>query len=80
MGRAWTGVDVGKEFHWAHLLDDSGTEILSRRVENDEADISDLISEVSSSASEVVWAVDQSLGGAALLLALLWDTDQRVSI
>lgn len=78
MGRAWTGVDVGKEFHWAHLLDDSGTEILSRRVENDEADISDLISEVSSSANEVVWAVDQSSGGAALLLALLWDTDQRV--
>lgn len=76
--RAWAGVDVGKEFHWAHLLDSSGTKILCRRVENDEADISELIAETLSLAEEVVWAVDQSGGGAALLLALLWERGQRV--
>ena len=35
---AWVGVDVGKEFHWVYVLDPSGTQLLCRRVENDEAD------------------------------------------
>ena len=78
MDEAWAGVDAGKEFHWAHLLDDSGTELLSRRVENDEADILRLIDEVLSLAEEVLWAVDQPGGGAALLLALLWVGDQKI--
>ena len=24
MDKAWAGVDAGKEFHWAHVLDASG--------------------------------------------------------
>ena len=75
---AWVGVDVGKEFHWAHVLDASGRELLSYRVENDEADIARLIDEALSFAEEIVWAVDQPGGGAALLLALLWQRDQKV--
>jgi Transposase len=43
MDQAWAGVDAGKEFHWAHVLDASGTELLSRKVQNDEADILRLI-------------------------------------
>src|SRR5215210_862976 len=78
MDKAWTGVDAGKEFHWAHVLGASGSELLSRKIENDEADISKLIDEIISLAEEVVWAVDQPGGGAALLLALLWERDQRV--
>ena len=78
MDKAWAGLDVGKEFHWAHLLDASGRELLSRKVENDEADIARLIDEVLSLAQEVLWAVDQPGGGAALLVALLWERDQRV--
>jgi transposase len=78
MDRAWVGIDVGKEFHWAHVLDASGRELLSRKVGNDEADISKLIDETLSLAVEVLWAVDQPGGGAALLLALLWEQDQRV--
>jgi len=78
MDRAWAGIDAGKEFHWAHLLDASGRKMLSRKVENDEADISELIGEALSLAEEVVWAVDQTGGGAALLLALLWERNQRV--
>src|SRR3982751_6390621 len=78
MDRAWVGVDGGKGFHWAHVLDASGSELLSCRVENDEADISKLIDEALSLAEEVVWAVDQSGGSAALLLGLLWERDQRV--
>ena len=78
MDEAWAGVDAGKEFHWAHVLDASGRELLSRKVENDEAEILRLIDEALSFAEEVVWAVDQPGGGAALLLALLWERDQKV--
>jgi hypothetical protein len=79
MDKAWVGVDAGKEFHWAHLLDASGRELLSRKVENDEADISKLIDEVLFLAEEVVWALDQPGGGAALFLqALLRERNQRV--
>ena len=53
-------------------------ELLSYRVENDEADIARLIDEALSFAEEIVWAVDQPGGGAALLLALLWERDQKV--
>jgi transposase len=77
--KAWAGVDVGKGFHWAHVVDARGTGLLSRRVENDEADILALIDEALSLASEVAWAVDQPGGGAALLLALLWERGQGVS-
>src|SRR5215218_2157526 len=78
MNKAWVGVDVGKEFHWAQVLDASGRQLLSRKVENDEADILELIDEALSSAEKVVWAVDQPGDSAALLLGLLWERNQRV--
>ncbi len=79
MDKAWAGVDAGKGFHWAHVLDDSGKELLSRKVENDEADIVRLIDEALSLAEEIVWAVDQPGGGAALLLALCYGNAIRKS-
>jgi transposase len=78
MGKVWAGIDAGKEFHWACVLDASGTEMLSCKVENDEVDLLKLIDEVLSMAEDVVWATDQPGGSAALLLALLWERDQRV--
>jgi transposase len=78
MDKAWAGVDAGKEFHWVHVLDASGRELLSRKVENDETDLLNLIDEALSFAKEIVWALDQPGGSAALLLALLWERNQRV--
>lgn len=78
MYRAWVGVDVGKEFHWVHVLNVSGRELLSQKLENDEIEISKLIDKALSMREEVVWAVDQPGGSAALLLALLWERNQRV--
>jgi transposase len=78
MNKAWAGIDAGKEVHWAHILDASGEELYSRRVENDEEDLSLLIDEVLALSKEVVWAIDQPGGSAALLLALLWERGQRV--
>jgi len=76
--KAWAGIDAGKEFHWAHVLDASGEKLLSRKVTNDEADLSELIDEALSFAEEVVWSIDQPGGGATLLLGLLWERGQRV--
>jgi transposase len=78
MEKAWAGVDAGKEFHWACVLDASGRELLSRKVENDEADILRLMDEALLLAEEIIWALDQPGGSAALLLALLLERDQRV--
>jgi transposase len=78
MDKAWVGVDAGKEFHWAHVLDASGRELLSRRVEYDEAELRKLIDDALSLAKELIWALDQPGGGAALLLALLRERNQRV--
>jgi len=58
--------------HWAHVVDDPGTELLSRKIDNDRVDLSELIAEVLFLAGEVVWVVDQPGSTAALLLALLW--------
>jgi transposase len=78
MDKVWTGIDAGKEFHWAHILDASGTQLLSRRVKNDEAELVALIEEALFLAEDVVWAIDQPGGSAALLLVLLWERGQRV--
>jgi transposase len=78
VGKAWVGVDVGKGFHWALALGTEGEVVLSRRVENDEEDLSTLIDEALSFGLDVLWATDQPGGSAALLLALLWERGQRV--
>jgi hypothetical protein len=46
------------------MLDASGTQLLSRRVENGEADLSKPIDDTLLLAEEVVWVVDQPGGGA----------------
>ena len=60
IGKAWLGLDAGKESHWAHMLDAFGAELLSRKVENDEADLSKLINDALLLAGEVVWAVEHN--------------------
>jgi transposase len=78
MDNAWAGIDAGKEFHWARVVGIEGETLLSRKVENDEADLRKLIGEVLPLAKEITWATDQPGGTAALLLALLWERNQKV--
>jgi len=78
MDNAWVGIDAGKEFHWARVVGIEGETLLSRKVENDEADLRKLIGEVLPLAEEITWATDQPGGTAALLLALLWERNQKV--
>jgi len=75
---AWVGVDAGKEIHWATMVDARSEELVSRKVDNDEADLVSLIDEVLSFGTNVTWAVDQPGGSASLLLGLLWERGQRV--
>ena len=67
MGKAWVGVDVGKGFHWAAALGAEGEVLISRRVENEEEDLSALIDEALSFGLDILWATDQPGGSAALL-------------
>jgi transposase len=78
MDNAWAGIDAGKEFHWARVVGIEGETLLSRKVENDESDLRKLIGEVLPLAEEITWATDQPGGTAALLLALLWERNQKV--
>jgi len=77
---AWVGVDVGKDFHWAVGIDADGEILFSRKVENEEADLSALVEEAAPSegGQGPTWAVDQPGGGASLLLAVLWARGQGV--
>ena len=78
MGRAWIGVDIGKDFHWALAIDETGHELLSHRVENEQADIERLIEEVAALCREIVWGVDMSHGPVVLLVAILLGAEQSV--
>lgn len=78
MTETWVGVDAGKEIHWATMVDARSEELLSRKVDNDEADLVSLIDEVLSYEADVTWSVDQPGGSASLLLGLLWERGQRV--
>ena len=76
----WAGVDAGKSDHYCVVIDAEGKRLLSRRVTNDEADLLELISAVTTLAAggELTWAIDLNAGGAALLITLLIAADQRL--
>ncbi len=76
----WAGVDAGKTEHHCVVIDGEGRRLLSRRVANDETVLLELIGEVAALAEDgpVTWAIDLNAGGAALLIALLVNHDQRL--
>lgn len=69
----WAGIDAGKAAHHCVVIDGAGTKLLSRKVSNDEADLTELIDDVAELAVDghIQWAIDLNAGGAALLIALL---------
>ena len=80
MPELWAGVDAGKTDHHCVVIDVEGRRLLSRRVGNDETALLELIGEVTTLAAQdsVTWAVDLNGGGAALLITLLVNHDQRL--
>lgn len=80
MPRLWAGIDAGKQRHHCVVIDRDGAIVLSRKVDNDETVLLDLIVAVIELAAEeeVCWATDLTDGGAALLIALLAAHAQRL--
>jgi transposase len=76
--RAWAGIDAGKGHHHVVVIDCDGRRLVSRRVANDEAEISELIDSALSRCDQVTWAIDLADGPAALVIALLLDRRQRL--
>ncbi|WP_433465607.1 IS110 family transposase [Spirillospora sp. CA-128828] len=69
--RVWVGVDAGKVHHWAAAVDETGAQVWSKKIANDESAILDAIGEAFALAETVGWAVDIAGTSSALLLALL---------
>jgi len=67
----WAGVDIGKEHHHCVVINNDGERLLSRRVQNDETVLLELIADVLAVNPDVLWAIDLNCGGAALLIGLL---------
>jgi hypothetical protein len=76
----WAGIDAGKSHHHCVVLDTDGKRRLSRRVANDETALLALLADVAELSGDgtTTWAIDLNGGGAALLLALLVNHDQRL--
>jgi transposase len=77
-GQVWAGVDVGKEHHWVAVVDESGTVVLSRKLDNDEQAIRALVAEVHGLSERVSWTVDLTTVYASLLLTVLSDAGKSV--
>ncbi len=76
--RVWAGVDAGKGHHWAAVVDEAGSTLWSKKIDNDESAILAALAEILDLADEVRWAVDISGTSSALLLALLAAHGQQV--
>ena len=80
MPAVWAGVDSGKRTHHCVVINRVGMVLLSRRVNNDETELLELIGAVVDLADgdQVCWATDLNAGGAALLITLLAAHSQRL--
>ncbi|ADG76923.1 Transposase IS116/IS110/IS902 family protein OS=Tsukamurella paurometabola (strain ATCC 8368 / DSM 20162 / CCUG 35730 / CIP 100753 / JCM 10117 / KCTC 9821 / NBRC 16120 / NCIMB 702349 / NCTC 13040) OX=521096 GN=Tpau_0274 PE=4 SV=1 [Tsukamurella paurometabola] len=68
----YVGVDIGKRFHHACVIDATGSVLLSRQVLNSESDLNAIAAEVERQAEgAAVWVIDVVSEISALLLAIL---------
>ncbi|MGD9525831.1 IS110 family transposase [Pseudonocardia sp.] len=78
----WVGIDVGKRAHHACAIDDKGKTVFSRKVDNDQAAIEELLTRAHAAADKVAgelrWAIDLTSSFSALLRAVLTAADQPV--
>ena len=77
LDRAWAGIDVGKRHHWVCVVGQDGSQLLSVKIANDEAEIAAVISSVAGLAARISWAVD-IIGAPSALLAMLSQAGQHV--
>jgi len=63
------GMDVGKTFHWMHAVDQAGTPLLSRKIDQDERQLADAFNKAAAGGRSVLVVVDQPKNIGALTLA-----------
>src|SRR3954464_11469485 len=78
LDQAWVGIDAGKGHHHLVAIDDEGHRLVSRRVANDEPELTAAIDAVLQRARQVTWAIDLADGPAALAITLLLERGQRL--
>jgi transposase len=76
--QAWAGIDAGKGHHHLLVIDGEGRQLMSRRVANDEPELTAAIDAVLQRAKQVIWAIDLADGPAALAITLLLERGQRL--
>ncbi|MET8911007.1 IS110 family transposase [Micromonospora sp. NPDC004551] len=76
--QAWAGIDAGKSHHHLVVIDSEGRRLLSRRLSNDEPELTAAITAILARAQKVTWAIDLADGPAALAITLLLERGQRV--
>jgi transposase len=76
--QGWVGIDAGKGHHHVVLIDGNGRPLLSRRVVNDELELTALIDVIRDRVRDLTWAIDLADGAGALMIALLLHRDQPV--
>lgn len=74
----WAGIDAGKTHHHCVVLDNEGRKLLSRRVANDEPELSTLLADVGAISDAAQWAVDLVDGAASLLIGILLQHEQTL--
>jgi transposase len=74
----WVGIDAGKASHHAAAVDAGGKRLWSVKVPNGQQPIEELINRATRSGAEVRWAVDLVSPAAALLIAILLSSGQKV--
>jgi transposase len=74
----WVGIDAGKASHHAAAVDAGGKRLWSVKVANGQRQIEELVARAAASGAEVRWAVDLVSPAAALLLAILLSSGQKV--
>jgi transposase len=72
----WAGIDAGKTHHHCVVIGEDGKRLYSRRILNDEAELTQMLSDVTALGEVEAWAVDLNAGGAALLITLLLKAGQ----
>lgn len=78
MPRLWAGIDAGKTNHHCVVINADGERLLSRRILNNETELTELIDTILTLAAGegVTWSIDLNHGGAALMIALLTTREQ----
>ncbi|GHI01753.1 transposase [Streptomyces cellostaticus] len=79
MPQIWAGVDIGKKHHHAVVINAEGERLLSRRVQNDETELLQLLTDVLEISDDVLWAIDINTGIAALFIGILLNHSQPIA-